>query len=186
MSCTELFLVPRQGEIQLVAEFRNSHGGAAYVWDKLSEMYLHWQEFEWCKADDQKIKQLWALNHDPRLTLTERITLTTTYDGVMVRRRDLLVVADAFEAFAARHGPGTHLPAQAVELRKMAGDLECYAACWNQTSVNADTWWVRTRGEYQRRYNLYLDRGQRRQHWFLDLKALHGARGYGPARGRGR
>jgi hypothetical protein len=168
MSYTVLYKVPKKGELIVAAEFENSWQGAMHIWVSLAETYLGWDAGMVLTKD---LEPLWALARDLKVPLSYRITLVTTFDWVMIKQEDIPRVVTAFREFSNRFGPGSLLE-QADALEELAKDGMCYAVCWNQTTVNADHWYMPTRGDNYRLYSINKDRGQRRKHWFLNIKIL--------------
>ena len=99
--------------------------------------------------------------------LSEKITLATTFDWVMVRRADVPSVVDAFREFNLINNctADTSLWEQSQALENLVLDDDCYAVCWTQTSVT-DAWYMPTDdGEDSRMYDLSRDN----KHWFLNI-----------------
>jgi hypothetical protein len=174
MSYTTIYRVPTSGGIESVGEFRNSHGSAGYIWTEMVRAH-HGEEkaFTWI-CDKALLRSVWALVDDASQPDFVRIAMATTFDGVMVRRENLQRVANAFREFVAAHPPGDYacsLLDQAVLLNTLARDDECFAVCWNQTSVS-DGWpdiyptCPHCGGEMEdeaRAYDVSVDS----EHWFL-------------------
>ena len=166
MSYTEMFKVPENGSMVSVAEFSNAFLSAWHVWSEMAEAYLG--EDASRMMLEKNMQPVWDLWKRPDIPLDYRIIMGSTFDNVMVKRGNFVRLAKAMEAFAKRFGPGT-LWEQAQMLRELADDETAYAVCWNQTSVNADTWWVRDQSlsddedEQYRMYDISKDAG----HWFL-------------------
>lgn len=180
MSYTTVYKVPAQGGIESAGEFRNAHGYGPYVYNKMGSHRLGWGEHEWILKKGADIKPLWRLAEDESLPNFERITLTATYDRVMVRRENIPRVIEAFRAFVAAYPPGKYacsLLAQADLLEDLAQDPECFAVCWNGTSVS-DNWpfiyeecpHCGNDTEEYREYDVSLDS----DHWFMfdELKGI--------------
>lgn len=113
MSYTQIYAVmDDSGDFTGKDKFQNSHGSAPLVWDILADSYNvraetsamghfqpmsmdNWQElWKWdeTRPDESKV-----------MLPFERLTLHATYDRAVVRRDDILAVADAFDAFVERH-----------------------------------------------------------------------------------
>jgi len=112
------------------------------------------------------MQPVWDLAEDERVPFELRIVLMSTFDNVMVKRADLPTVATAFEEYWRFFADGGHLDEQAKKLRELAEDETCYAVCWNQTSVNCDTWRVYDADEDDNRQRFY-DMSRDTGHWFL-------------------
>lgn len=166
MSYTEMFKVPKHGDIEHVADFKNAFLSAWHVWSEMAEAYIHKDASRMMLEKD--MQPVWDLWKRPDVPLDYRIVMAFTFDNVMVKRENFIRLAEAMEAFCKRFGSGS-LWEQAEVLRQLAADETAYAVCWNQTSVNADTWWVRDEtlsedeDEQYRMYDISKDSG----HWFL-------------------
>lgn len=161
MSYTELYKVPAQGEIVEYAEFRNSYRGAWLVWDQMGKQYCG-------GVSISNMQPVWDLAKSDRVPIDYRIVMASTFDNVMVRRENLPRLVQAIEEYAKTFEAGTLLE-QADKLKELAQDDSCFAVCWNQTSVNCDTWLVRREGldkygdPLWEMYDVSRDTG----HWFL-------------------
>jgi len=166
MSYTTLFKVPKSGEIEDYAEFKNAFRGAFNVWSEMAKAFLCMEDLPMSR--DGGMKQVWDLAQSENVPLNDRIVMASTFDRVMVKREHLFLVAAAMDDFANRYDPG-HLPEQAKKLRELAKDESCFAVCWRQTSVTADMWMEQT-GEIDEYgdigYRMY-DVSKDNNHWFL-------------------
>ena len=169
MSYTEIYIVKKNGDVELYAKIKNFHRGAMFVWIKLREFYniqvAHLFDF----------KKTWELYYNGKLEEFENITLGTTFDNVIVSKRDLLNVASAFEKFYEKY-QGSSLKEQATVLKKIHREEEdCLGCCWNQTSVNGDTWsyYPDCEHEEERLFNTNKDENNGK-HWFLFDKENEG------------
>jgi hypothetical protein len=166
MSYTELFLVPERGEVYCVAEFKNAFRGAMMVWGQMGSYYLALGSLELMLQDN--MQRVWNLWKNDCVPLSDRIVMGATFDRVMVRRENIPRLVNAIRDYATRFDPG-HLLDQVEKLLELANDSECFAVCWNQTSVNADAWYVQTDeldkydDHIYRMYDVSRDTG----HWFL-------------------
>lgn len=172
MSYTTLYMAPASGELVEITDFRNAFGSAAFVWCVCArEFFGHRHEYSWL-SDRELRRKIWMLADDASVPMFVRITMGTTFDRVMVKRENLGRVAQAFRDFVAAYPPGDSacsLIHQADVLEGLIDTEECFAVCWNQTSVG-DTWTVRDggceecgEGAVDRLYDLSRDTG----HWFL-------------------
>lgn len=169
MSYTTIYKVPERGPIEEYRTFSNSHRGAWTVWVRMQERYLPGHDmYGFGARRDDQMQKVWDLAKDTRVPLAHRLTMRSTFDRVMVRREDLLALADAFEQFAADFQEHGSIFEQEMALRELAKDTTCYAVCWNQTSVNGDAWEVDDpETEESRMYDVALDS----KHWFMDVSA---------------
>lgn len=166
MSTTTVCITGRDGDVHEGRCFRNSWGSAWFIWDALWRAYVdttatvhHLSSL----PSAMTRAQLWALDRDPRLPPPERITLISTFDYVMIRRDECLLVADAFDAFVRRFerrhsGPST-ITLQANYLRELAAHPDIHEVCWQQNSAGSALWSV----DPDRPYNVRTDT----QHWQL-------------------
>ncbi len=115
MSATYLYTVSPNGPLTLHEEFRNSHRGAMWIWMRLREKFHPdhvWPEN--APYDDPRVKEaskwimkyddIWALSKDSRLCRNEKIVLMSTYDNVMVKRKNFEELITAFRWFADNYG----------------------------------------------------------------------------------
>ena len=142
MSYTELYRVDKSGDVKPYAEFGNSHHGGMFIWTAFA---IHWLGMKMFPLFDelQKQQRVWDLWKDSRLSRGEKLILFSTFDGQIIPREMLDELAGAMVAFELRFADanhGSHLGRQAMRLRELARDEDCFGAAWNQTSVNADPW----------------------------------------------
>ncbi len=170
MSRTTMYAFPKSGPCVELAEFPNSWGSAARIWNALSERYLG-ERVVWMLPN--RSEQLWALVDDPQLTQAERDVLESTFDHVLVHRNDFDYLAGVYRAFSLFYPPGKsacHLNAIATVLEqlvdgKMVVSFEVYAVGWRWTSCAENLWQVRDENDDSRPYNLALDS---RHRWLFD------------------
>lgn len=182
MSYTEIFKFNKTGNAEPVNEVKNSWRGAMAVWNIMDERYLPSFVPEWAKissmplsekyyrtSDQEKIKEIWALADDPKVSEIDKIVLGSTFDNVIVLKENLPLLVKAFREFEGN----TSLKEQADIIEEaLKEDSELLAISWNQTSVNEDCWrnfGGRTEEDEDIPYNILtmIDR-----HWelFEDLK----------------
>jgi hypothetical protein len=169
MSYTTIHLV-QHGGLAKHEDFNNSWGSAMYVWTSLNSKYLAepGESHTAFLFSESKFPLLWKLAIDARLAKTERIVHATTFDRAMVKRENLLDLADRFDEFVELHPPGKYvcsLPQQAESLRRIIGNsIDCVGVCWTQTSVASDVWQVPDEStEESRWYDIDRDKG----HFFI-------------------
>ena len=125
MSYCEL-LAFKKGGYDVVAEYKNAHGWAAYVWNALFDRYVtkETQYDSWM----QKPERVWDLWKGDRLQDYEKFVLLATFDRFMIKIEDMVKAADHFFRFSlAYHNPKAvcHLDEMAkefVNLSKQSGD----------------------------------------------------------------
>jgi len=169
MSYTTLYKVPESGEIQTYKEYGNAFRSAWLVWDTMSKLYLKKDAVEFMLKGDHAMQPVWDLWKDPSVPESHRIVMASTFDKVMVRRENLERLASAYDAYSRAVEDAGHIEAMASDLRELARDETCFAVCWCQTSVSADTWMTPVTCECcgettdSRMYDVSRDEG----HWFL-------------------
>jgi hypothetical protein len=169
MSYCELIAM-HDGGTASIAEYSNSYGWCAYVWNALFEKYIEkLHEYDsWLVGDPNRV---WDLAKRDDLSPAERVTLAATFDNVVVRVEDLGTVADLFDRFVEMYPPGNyvcHLPAMAEALREIHREpAGAIAVGWYGMSV-VDNPWV---GEWvdEFAYHEPYDITKGEKHWFLEL-----------------
>ena len=157
MSCTELFIVTNKGSCIGYEDYRNSHRGAAMVWNNLYKEFCGdyikaknaqqgWaQEFPLSLEDN---RQVWKLFKDEKIPRDIRIVLGSTFDYVILKQENFEDFHKAVEVYAEWFPCGTLLQQAndivSLKRRKILG------VCWNQTSV-CSMWY----GRGNRHYNIF-------------------------------
>jgi hypothetical protein len=91
----------RDGKPAEYEEFRNSWGGAAYVWDALFNRYLRESEYDsWMS----RTQQLWDLSNSAEVPRERRAVLLSTFDYALVMRADFAQFASDLRAFRRDFG----------------------------------------------------------------------------------
>lgn len=159
MSYTTLYLVPSVGEIKTFREFRNAFRGAWLVWTTMSEQYLGQDAIGYMLADN--MQPIWDLHANLKVPEAHRLVMMSTFDTVMVKRENLLRLAEAFDQYAKDFDDPGHIPDEANALRELAEHPDCVAVCWS----SADVWSVKLEDgtDESRAYDVSLDN----DHWFL-------------------
>lgn len=89
---------------------------------------------------DENFKAIWALHDNPDVPRAYRIVLMSTFDNVILEKEHFEDFEKAVYEYARRFACGQLLDQARVisglKKRKIIG------VCWNQTSVNADAWYV--------------------------------------------
>ena len=144
MSYTTLYLVPEKGEIIEFEEYRNSWGSAPFIWSALFDKYLKSPNDPPYTSWMSQSERLWKLaEKGGPLNKNEKICLMSTFDKVMVKKKNLPQLIDAFTWFYKHYkktGVVCHLMDQVKSFRDLLDRDDCYAVCWCQTSVSDDVW----------------------------------------------
>ena len=161
MSCTEMYIVDKDGNVVPHKEFHNSHRGSMMVWRQIANS-MGFEGFTFLTGD--RMQKVWDMWQDKSAPLSHRIVMASTFDNVMVQRENLPRLIQAIEEYSKTFDPG-NLFSQCLSLKELVDDKDVQAVCWTQTSVNCDTWWVasETDDDDMRRHNINRDSG----HWFL-------------------
>jgi hypothetical protein len=172
-----------KGPFDSTHDFSNSWGSAAFIWDKLAERYNIGGSFPGQWEALIKYHNLHGHGGDHGVEPFEHNALLTTYDRSVVKRSDMLAVAESldrfFEVYATVNRVCT-LREQASLIRKVHADGAEFLA-WNQTSVSEAWYWVRTKEgdadwnfeiEHARPYDPHVDT----EHTVADVVALKGTK----------
>lgn len=137
-------------------EIRNAFRGAMAIWTILEKKYLPEYIPEYAKTlsketriklfpdgfsrmiginDDDSIKELWELSYNKKVLIEDRIVLMSTFDKVLVKKKNFNKLVEAFERFEGE----TSLKEQSEIIK----NLEEYitAIGFNQTSVCCNRWY---------------------------------------------
>lgn len=139
MSRTTMMLIDSGGNTRDIAEFSNSWGSAAFVWDALYKKYIGGDGYLF---SDENMKKVWALWKDPRLRTVEKVVLLSTFDHAIIERDKFEDAAFAFAEFEALHRqPNAICHMGAISQALMDNrETDCVGACFQQTSVAENPW----------------------------------------------
>lgn len=154
MSYTEIYKFKKNGNAELLGETRNAFRGAMAVWNIMDSRYLPPFVPDWAKrlGETDKtynrssdmfgpgggaLKEVWGLYRNDKVSEVDKIVLGSTFDNIIVMKKDLPKLINAFRAFEGE----TSLKEQADLIEEsLKTDKNLIAIAWNQTSVNGDTW----------------------------------------------
>lgn len=161
MSYTEIYSFDKQGVAHLYGEVHNAFRSGMAIWRFLESKYLppFLPDYVKCMGctsakqfadkfgyvpsrtsptmdESNVIQEIWDLYKDSKVSWADKICLYTTFDGCLVKKKDIPQVIEAFRAFEG----DTSLKEQAEVLERLIVDENCIAVGWNQTSVNGTTW----------------------------------------------
>lgn len=151
--------------LKVYKKYHNAWQSAPIIWDTLAQKYLGWVEGQWLG----NAKPIWDLACDSQLQNCEKVLLTTTFDKVMVKRGDIPKVIEAINSWDKINRFAANYDLMVSDLEQLSKDAQCFAVCWNQTSVS-DTWTsskeiIDEDGyKYNPFWNISVDEG----HWFLE------------------
>lgn len=147
MSYTEIFGFNKNGDAYSIGEIRNAFRGAMAVWTIIEKKYLPpWKplwamtiESDYSRVSDmsgESMEEIWSLFKSDKVTEIDRIVLGSTFDNVIVMKKDISKVLECFRAFEGE----SSLKEQADLIVDHLIDHDPEAIAWNGTSVNSDNW----------------------------------------------
>jgi hypothetical protein len=153
MSYTEIYKFNKEGNAECFAEVRNAFRGAMAIWMSVERRYLPDYIPSWAigypsgetptehtrVADmmGEGLKEIWALFENSKVSEVDKIVLGSTFDNVIVMKKDLPILIKAFREFEGE----TSLKKQADLIEEVfKNDQDLLAIGWDQTSVNGDAW----------------------------------------------
>jgi hypothetical protein len=153
MSSTTLYTIQPDGDLEVAAEYRNSHGFCPSIWTVLVAKYVpdgmpiggtEHDRFDWIMAgrktwlmdSDHCFKHMGPASRNGSMVDSDALCYAITLDFAAVARDDLAIIADALDKFCVDHGapPIGHLSAMASKLREL-GSTDIRGVCWNGTSL---------------------------------------------------
>lgn len=165
MSYCELKIIDKKGDVIGYKEYRNAHGGCAFIWDGIYDRYLkdpNKQYDSWLSNSDK----LWPLYKDKNIEEWIRIVLASTYDTAMIKRKNLIAMADYYARFVcnfSRPDNICHLDDWARDIIQITKEYpDCIGVCFYGMSVSEDPWWVyetSNNDDEGRPYNINVDTG---------------------------
>lgn len=139
MNNTTIFKFNENGESEEAANIKNSYRGCVAIWKYMGDKYLGIRvpsSLIINSSDLEKMKKIWSLVNDTRITLEEAIVMATTLDDYLVKKEDVPTVIKAFREFEG----DTSLPDQADILEKLIDDESCIGVGWHQNSMTCKKW----------------------------------------------
>jgi hypothetical protein len=161
MSYTEMFVIGIAGTVRSYSEYHNSHRGAMLVWCNLYKAYCKdyikeknaKYHMDWdVPVSNDDFNEVWALFHRPDVPRQYRIVLGATFDNVILLKENFSDYIAAVEYYAESYSCGTLLQ-QCKDIEKLK-KRKIIGVCWNQTSVNSDTWQSNNKRSY---YSIYKE-----------------------------
>lgn len=180
MSYTEIYSFGKDGKAKLLGEVRNAFRGAMAVWSILEDRYLppynpgypvsgYTPKRTSAIFDDNAMKEIWALHKNPKVCMTDKIVLCSTFDNVTVNRAN---VPDLLKAYRTFEGDTNLLEQADLIEQALADDSEIIAIAFNQTSVNGDTWTNKLGYDEETEESIPYNILEGKDHWslFKDLE----------------
>jgi len=141
-------IVFRGGKPDTAREWRNSWGGAAFIWDALFAKYLKNPNnpFDsWLMRPDS----LWRLDEDARLNASERACLLLTFDNAVIHDANFKRAASDLREFAQRYHKNHAQVCHLYEWADFIEECDGEAVGFYHTSVSENPWsrWGSEKGE---------------------------------------
>ncbi|MFB9992042.1 hypothetical protein ACFFLM_08725 [Deinococcus oregonensis] len=159
MSHTELTALDAAGQAVQSIQIQNAFRGAMHVWMTMAKELSLSPVVVFDPTTAHQVLDVWKVPDAPTYL---QITMLSTFDNMLVRRSELVEVAQAFQEFSRMHAPGSLLE-QAAALEELSHLEQIHAVGWCHTSVIDNPWRPLdpTGGEY-RPFDFATD-----THWFL-------------------
>lgn len=163
MSYMRIFAINKKGDLLEFAVFGNSHRGATLLWDYYSKKFFPNRMYSIICWNEKEQGEFWDLVKNPRLSENEKITLYHTYDRVMVKKKNIPRLIEAFNDIGKRMEDSGHLLNQIPSLKKVIKMNDIIGVCWQQTSISCDAWddgWVYDSEDDEdgRPFNIFKDK----------------------------
>ncbi len=165
MSRTELYIVKKEGNLELFKEFGNSHRGAALLWDNLAKKYFNtsYGRMMW---DDKEMEKIWRLDQDPKVPKELKILLISTFDHMLIKKENfekfIIACEEVYQQdYLEEMGHFKKYPSVLLEILKY---IDCIGIGWNRTSVCSGVWDEYDsckhcdNGTIRRDYNIFKDK----------------------------
>lgn len=189
MSETTLKVVMPDGDVMSAVTFRNSHGFAMFIWQRLIERYhVRGPYIAFREGEKDQFENLWSGVAKGTIAVEpwEYNVLVSTYDKVLIRRADFELLVRSYRKFHDHYDTGkyvNHCPGIASAITSCLEDpdnADIQAIGFQQTSTSENLFPSKllecTCGneeddctcEENRPYNINKDTG----HWYADLRPL--------------
>lgn len=171
MSYCALCTVDLAGDVHEDKEYRNAHGGVAFIWNAMCKRYNICDEYGYYGSEAWG--HLWKRVREDEgfrrsLKEWELFTLYFSYDNAMVSRKYFEKLADSLQAFyddyyKPQDQVVCHLASWARDIRNYLDDMNVYAVCLHAISVNENPWYEYDEEDEYVSYNINTGT----KHWFL-------------------
>ncbi|WP_145952509.1 hypothetical protein [Psychrobacter sp. DAB_AL43B] len=149
MSTTEIYGFNADGYAEFIGETQNAWRGCMEVWTALEDKYLEplppfyegggkRSRLHSIMNIEESTQAIWDLADDQRLTDSERITLKSTLDYMVVKSENIESLISAYQAFDTDADCNTTLKEQAEIIEQNKDQYIAFG--FNQTSVNSAFW----------------------------------------------
>lgn len=147
MSYTTLYAIDKNGDIFSYKEYRNAHMGAMNVWILMQIKYKLQKSYS-------SFEEVWKLWKNEKVSMSDRITIASTFDNVYVKKENFQRLAEAFSDWSKSAkkiiyrddysgdivgGQAGHIEEQALDIRELANE-DVVGVCWSQTSCGTYQW----------------------------------------------
>ena len=143
MSNCQLFIVRRNGDVELFREVGNALGSAFLIWKSLSDKY----KLDFKLGENKSTGGVEKLVYNTNTPLFERIALVHTFEGVWVKRENMPALINALEDFVALNlspNLGSTLQGMTTALRQAFLLQDVIGVALNQTSGSKPFWFIPT------------------------------------------
>ncbi len=131
MSYMTLHGFDKNGDIFNIKDYKNAHLYHMLIWLKMGEKYGIDNPISMMMNED-KSKEIWGLSKDKRVSLCDRITMTSTFDKVLVNEKDFGRLVNALKESAKWLPSNCHISELATDIENLK---DVPAIGWNGTSV---------------------------------------------------
>jgi len=133
MSYSQMKAVFLGDRVEVLEEFKNSHGTAPVIWGSLCERYLN--TGNWLFAGDA----LWTIHKRADIPMHQRMVMMMTYDNMVVLKKDYKKAAQNIFAFLQDFPPKLGYVNHWERIAEIfESDPDCPAIGFHFTSVNED------------------------------------------------
>lgn len=164
MSTTEIMMIKSNGDVVGYADIQNSWRGGMHVWNSLQEKYNINEGLFGMNG----FKNTWGNFGKGIYQRHEDIVLGSTFDGVIVLKKDFGKLIHAFKMYG-KEEPNSSLSEQADVINQMLGKEDCIGVAWNQTSVCDDAWDYKWDDETDEVIPYNIFKGDKHWSLFLDV-----------------
>lgn len=155
MSRTELYIIKKDGYLELYEVLENSYRGAFLFWYNLWNWKHKTKEDYSYIYNNKKQERLWEFERDSNIPIELRILFISTFDKFIIKKDNFKKYIDAInkvleEEYFEDNG---HFEEYSNVLEKLIKRKDILGVCWNQTDTNSDSWF--------KNYNILNDKQHR-------------------------
>jgi hypothetical protein len=174
MSTTELYTITKSGRVKYFTEYKNSHFGAASIWNLISNEYFNCNYYEINDLHEPSSK-FWKLIYKDNLNNSEiqdfkKIVFVSTFDKTIIMKNEFEIFIDALIKFKKNYfyniekerintkfdGLYYRIDEYIKDIKFLLNKKNIIGICFNQTNINSDQWEIQELN-HTRMYNIYKD-----------------------------